>query len=106
MADESMVIVDFQALESAITAFTTTAGHIAELSGNLKSNAAAVQSAIASDAANDYVGKLGTLSGNFSRAEERLTGEVQKLKALVDKERMAERTAESIASNVSTFNMQ
>lgn len=106
MADESVVIVNFQALESAISSFTTSSQAIAELAGELKSNAEAIRLAIKSDASDIYAGKVERLSSNFTNAEERLVREVDTLKAFADKERQAEAAAENLANSVSTFNMQ
>lgn len=105
MADESMVIYNFAALESAINSFTASSSHISELTGQLRSNASAIQTAVVSAASEVYAGKMAILAGNFATAEERLTAEVQNLKMLADKAHAAEAQAKAIADGVETYNL-
>ena len=109
MAADSMVIVQFEALESAIQSFTTSAGRIADLSGQLRSNAQAIQGCVESQASATYIGKQNTLANNVSTAQEALTAKVtalqQFLDGSIDAESAAEQIAESVTESASSFSM-
>lgn len=104
MADQ-IIVVNFEALEDAADAFTTSAGRIAEIAGSVRANASAIQSAIQSNAAGEYVAKANALASNVDVAQERLNERVQVLRTEAEKARAAESKAQSIAESVTTFKM-
>lgn len=105
-ANSEFVIVNFEALESAIDSFKTSANHILDISERVKANAAAIQSAMVSDASNTYVGKANTYAANVNTAKGLLDGHVQDLENKLNEARATEVRAQSIADGVNTFNMQ
>ena len=106
MADGSNVIVDFSALEEAITAYTTNGGQIETCATDLQSNASAIAAAWKSNASNTYQQKMQNLIRNFNAAKEALDTQIADLRASLEKERGAEQKAGSIAESVNDFVMK
>ena len=69
-------------------------------------NAAAIQSAIVSEASNEYVAKVNTYAANVDSAHELLSNRIQKLATEIENARATEAKAQSIAEGVTTFSMQ
>ncbi len=109
MAADSMVIVQFEALENAIQSFTSSAGRISELAGQLRSNAQAIQACVESTASSTYIGKQNSLATNVDSAQEALMAKVNVLQQLldgsIDAESAAERIAEGVNESASSFSM-
>lgn len=108
MAGEDIVIVNFEALESAINTFTTSANHIADITSNLRSNAQAIQGAVVSQASDIYASKMDLLVQSFGEAEQRLITEDKTLETLKERAVQANQTAVQIAGGVtnSSFFME
>lgn len=105
MPSADTVIVNFNALDSAINKFHTTSGQISSLGSSLQSNASSLQGAWRSNASDTYAQKMSTLVANFSKASENLETEVAELQRLCDLEKEAERKAGVLADSVSDFTM-
>ena len=105
MPSADTVIVDFNALDSAINKFHATSGQISALEGSLQSNASSLQGAWRSNASDTYAQKMSALVANFNKASENLETEVAELQRLCDLEKEAERTAKGIADSVSDYTM-
>ncbi len=106
MADGSTVIVDFSALDEAITAYTTNAGQIETCATSLQSNASAIANAWKSNASNTYQQKMQNLIRNFNTAKESLEVHINDLRTSLEKERGAEQKAGTIAESVNDFVMK
>ena len=106
MTDGSTVIVDFSALDEAITAYTANAGQIESCATLLTNNASAIANAWKSNASNTYQAKLQNLIRNFNTAKESLEVPITDLRTSLEKERGAEQQANAIAESVNDFVMK
>ncbi len=105
-ANSDMIIVNFEALDSAVDSFATSTSRITDIACRMRTNASAIQGAIVSDAASDYVSKANTYATNVDKAEELLDMRIQTLRSEAEKARAAESRARAIAGGVGTFSMQ
>ncbi|MBQ9058012.1 MAG: WXG100 family type VII secretion target [Atopobiaceae bacterium] len=105
MAGSDTVIVDFNALDSAINEFHNIGSQISSLGSELQSNSAQLQGAWKADASNTYADKIAKLVANFSKASENLEAEVTELQRLCELEKEAERAAKGIASAISDVSL-
>ena len=105
-ASNDFVIVNFEALENAVSAFRTGADRILDISSNITANASAIQGAIVSQAADTYVAKENALAKNVGTAKELLDKHVAELTAELEEARATEARAAAIADGVTTFTMQ
>ena len=103
MSNTDTVIVDFAALDSAISKFKGTSGQITSLEARLRSNAAQLKAAWTSNASEEYQKKMTELAKNFMSASESLEKQVADLQKLCNKQRMAEIGAGRIAENIASF---
>lgn len=105
-ASNDIVIVNFEALESAINSFGEGANRILDISANITANASAIQGAIVSQAADTYVAKENALAKNVGTAKELLDKHVTELTSKLEEARSAEVKATTIAEGVTTYPMQ
>lgn len=106
MADDSTIIYNFSALESAIESFDSSANTIASLAGDIKNIDPEVRAAVEATSGEILADKVSGLSDNVSKAHESLKGRINgDLKKYLEQGQQAERAAENVASSVSTFKM-
>ena len=105
-ASNDVLIVNFEALESAINSFREGANRILDISANITANASAIQGAIVSQAADTYVAKENALAKNVGTAKELLDQHVVELTNKLEGARSAEAKATTIAEGVTTYPMQ
>ena len=105
MPDNSTVIVNFSAVDSAINEYKTCATAINDLASELSAQASALSSAWKSSASEAYQGKMNNLKANFSKASETLNQRVNELTQALERERAAEEQARGIADSVNSINL-
>ena len=103
MADIS--IINFQAVNQAISDFTTSSSKIGTIASNLQSNAGALKSAWTASASDTYASKISKLVENFNSAQSKLTTEVKQLQEAYDRQYQAEQTAQNLADSVNSIQL-
>ena len=103
MADIS--IINFSAVDHAITEFRTCSTQIGSIASNLQSNAGALKSAWTASASDAYAGKMSKLVENFNSAQNKLNKEVQELQEAYDRQDQAEQTAQQLADSVNSIQL-
>lgn len=105
MADAGTIIVQFDALQNAITSFKQTSGEIDALAASLQSCAGTLAQGHVGPDADIFAGKVTNLISNFKKATEMLNQEGLELQQKYDLEWEAEKQAEQIAESVSDYNI-
>lgn len=103
---DDIILVNFEALDGAVTDFTSSSSRIGGLANEVSNNASAIQAAITSVAADNYVAKVQALAQNVIKAQELLNVQIQDLTTKLEEARATEARAQSIADSVNVFDMQ
>ena len=106
MAATDTIIVDFPALETAVTQFKESEKIITGIIDELKTNANTLSNVWQADASETYRTKVEQFGNNVSAAREKLEINVQDLQKRIDDYKQTVAKTNSIASNLNEFNMQ